>query len=262
MKLTKVLAVAAMGMTIVSCNNNQVKTKASLDTYIDTVSYAIGLNTAMRMSVDAAAKELNPDLYIQGYSEGRDSSNATLIDRKDAEKIISSYFQKLRMDQMKKREEEMKKKAEADFKDYKEENEKFLTENKTKEGVKTTASGLQYQVIKEGSGDAPKVSDKVKVHYHGALIDGTVFDSTMEPKKDPAEFGVTQVIKGWTEGLQLMKPGAKYKFFIPQELAYGYQQRGPVLKPFSTLVFDVELLEVVPPAPLGDGHTKGDGHGH
>ncbi|WP_299711311.1 FKBP-type peptidyl-prolyl cis-trans isomerase [uncultured Tenacibaculum sp.] len=265
MKLTKILAVAAVGVSIVSCNNQQVKTKASLDTYIDSVSYAIGLNTAVRMNMDEAAKSLNPDLYIQGYSEGRDSANTTLIDRKDAEKIISGYFQKVRMEQMKKREEEMKKKAEVDFKDYKKENEQFLVDNKTKEGVKTTASGLQYIVVKEGAGEGPKTTDRVKVHYHGALTDGTVFDSTMEPAKSPAEFGVTQVIKGWTEGLQLMKPGAKYKFFIPQELAYGYQQRGPILKPFSTLVFDVELLEVLPaaqPAQLGAGHSKGDGHGH
>ncbi len=265
MKLTKVLAITALGVTIVSCNNtNQVKTKTSLDTYLDTVSYALGLNTGVRMSTDEAAKELDLDLYIQGYSEARDSSNVTLIDRKDAEQIIGSYFQKLRMDQMKKREEEMKKKAAEQYKDYKKENEQFLVDNKTKEGVKTTASGLQYIVIKEGSGESPKTSDRVKVDYHGTVIDGTKFDSTMEPKKDPIVFGVTQVIKGWTEGLQLMKPGAKYKFFIPQELAYGYQQRSAVIKPFSTLIFDVELLEIVSnqPAQTGQTHTKGDGHGH
>lgn len=263
MKLTKTLAIAAIGVTIVSCNKNQVKTKASLETYNDSVSYAIGLNTAVRMSEDAAAKDLDPDLYIQGYLEGSDSLNTTLIDKKDVEKIISEYFQKIRMEQMKKREEEMKEKAEADFKDYKKENEQFLVDNKSKDGVKTTESGLQYQVLNEGNGNAPTTADKVKVHYHGTLIDGTVFDSSVD-RKQPAEFGVTQVIKGWTEGLQLMKPGAKYKFFIPQELAYGYQQRGPVLKPFSTLVFEVELLDVIPAgqSQLGDGHSAGDGHGH
>ena len=109
--------------------------------------------------------------------------------------------------------------------------------------MQTTESGLQYIVLKEGNGASPKATDKVKVHYHGTLLDGTVFDSSVE-RKEPAEFGVSQVIKGWTEGLQLMNPGAKYKFFIPQDLAYGPQQRGEKIKPFSALVFEVELLEV------------------
>jgi len=257
MKLTKFLATVALGVVVVSCNNGQVKTKSSLDSKIDSVSYAIGVNTAMRMSTDETAKNLNPDLYIQGYMEGIDSANATLIDRKETEKIISQYFQEVRMAQMKKREEEMKAKAEEDFKDYKKENEQFLADNKGKDGIITTESGLQYQVIKEGNGETPKTTDKVKVHYHGTLIDGSVFDSSVD-RNQPAEFGVTQVIKGWTEGLQLMKPGSKYKFFIPQELAYGHQQRGPKLKPFSTLVFDVELLEILPPAGAATSQPKGN----
>lgn len=119
----------------------------------------------------------------------------------------------------------------------------FLEENKKQEGVQVTASGLQYMVLKEGKGDKPAATDKVKVHYHGTLIDGTVFDSSVA-RETPAEFPLNAVISGWTEGLQLMSKGAKYRFYIPQELGYGAQDRG-MIKPFSVLIFDVELLEIV-----------------
>ncbi len=119
----------------------------------------------------------------------------------------------------------------------------FLENNKNQEGVQVTASGLQYKVIKPGKGAQPTIDSKVKVHYHGTLIDGTVFDSSVE-RGTPSEFGLTQVISGWTEGLQLMHKGAKYQFFIPYELAYGSRQMGEI-KPFSTLIFEVELLDIV-----------------
>ncbi|MEA4975310.1 MAG: FKBP-type peptidyl-prolyl cis-trans isomerase [Paludibacter sp.] len=135
------------------------------------------------------------------------------------------------------------KKMEAQYNDNKVAGQSFLAENAKKEGVITTASGLQYEVIKKGNGPLPKDTDKVKVHYHGTLVDGTVFDSSVD-RGQPAEFGVTQVIKGWVEGLQLMPVGSKYKFYIPQELAYGSQSQGQI-KPFSTLIFEVELLEIV-----------------
>ena len=122
---------------------------------------------------------------------------------------------------------------------------KFLEVNRSKEGVQTTDSGLQYIVLKEGSGDKPKAISKVKVHYHGTSLDGTVFDSSVD-KGVPSEFFVNQVIKGWTEGLQLMSVGSKYKFFIPQELAYGaFPHQGSPIKPFSALIFEVELLEII-----------------
>lgn len=135
------------------------------------------------------------------------------------------------------------KKMEAQYNDNKVAGQNFLAENAKKEGVITTASGLQYEVIKKGNGPLPKDTDKVKVHYHGTLVDGTVFDSSVD-RGQPAEFGVTQVIKGWVEGLQLMPVGSKYKLYIPQELAYGSQSQGQI-KPFSTLIFEVELLEIV-----------------
>ena len=123
--------------------------------------------------------------------------------------------------------------------------QKFLAENASKEGVKTTASGLQYIVKEPGGGAAPTPADKVEVHYEGRLLDGTVFDSSMK-RGTPAQFGVTQVIPGWTEGLQLMKEGAKYTFFIPSDLAYGPRGSGQQIGPDATLIFDVELIKVNP----------------
>ena len=118
-----------------------------------------------------------------------------------------------------------------------------MAENKAKDGIQTTASGLQYRVISEGKGDSPAASDQVTVHYEGKLIDGNIFDSSIK-RGEPTQFGVSQVIPGWVEGLQLMKPGAKYEFFIPQELAYGANGSGGTIPPFSALIFEVELIKV------------------
>ena len=135
------------------------------------------------------------------------------------------------------------KKLEATYGANKAAGDAFLAENAKKAGVVTTASGLQYEVVVAGKGAKPVETDKVRVHYHGTLIDGTVFDSSVE-RGEPAEFGVNQVIKGWVEGLQLMPVGSKYKFYIPQQLAYGAQAQGKI-NPFSALVFEVELIAIV-----------------
>jgi FKBP-type peptidyl-prolyl cis-trans isomerase FklB len=119
----------------------------------------------------------------------------------------------------------------------------FLAENKSKDGIQTTDSGLQYKITEEGTGESPQGTDQVTVHYTGKLIDGTVFDSSVE-RGEPTQFGINQVIPGWVEGLQLMKPGAKYEFFIPQELAYGEQGSQGAIPPFSALIFEVELIKV------------------
>tara|TARA_Y100000766_G_C18893273_1_gene599627 strand:- start:1818 stop:2333 length:516 start_codon:yes stop_codon:yes gene_type:complete len=148
-------------------------------------------------------------------------------------------MQEAMMNMRKKMVEERKQKAEEN----KTSGAKYLEENKAKEGVKVTESGLQYKVLKEGEGAQPKESDTVKVHYKGTLIDGTEFDSSYS-RNEPAEFGVGQVIRGWVEGLQLMKVGSKYQFFIPSDLAYGPQGR-PSIPPNSVLIFEVELLDIV-----------------
>lgn len=240
MKLTNILAATVVGLSVVSCSNGQFKEKSSLATEVDSVSYALGLDMANKIKVNF--DDMDQGLFVQGFKNGMDSTNL-LIESKDINNILRTFFQKKQQERMKEMQEEQAKKAEVEFGDNKKAGEEFLAENKTKDGVQTTESGLQYIVLKEGEGEAPTASSRVKVHYHGTLTDGTVFDSSVE-RGEPSEFGVGQVIKGWTEGLQLMKPGAKYKFFIPQDLAYGAQQRGQHIKPFSALVFEVELLEV------------------
>ena len=185
-------------------------------------------------NVKTNVSEIDSELFMQGYRNYLDSTNI-LIKEEDCQQVLSAYFQKKQAEKMKEQQAEGEKNKVA--------NEKFLEDNKSKDGVKVTESGLQYSVIKEGTGEKPTAESKVKVHYHGTLIDGTVFDSSVE-RGEPAEFGVNQVIRGWTEGLQLMSVGSKYKFFIPQDLAYGARQTGEKIKPYSTLVFEVELLEV------------------
>ena len=148
---------------------------------------------------------------------------------------------------MRKYMEAEKKKAEENkilYGDNIEKGENFLAENGKREGVVTTTSGLQYEIIKKGNGATPTANDKVRVHYHGTLIDGTVFDSSID-RGEPAEFGVSQVIKGWTEALQLMPVGSKWKLYIPYDLAYGDKEVSEEIKPYSTLIFEVELLDIV-----------------
>ncbi|MBJ2173184.1 FKBP-type peptidyl-prolyl cis-trans isomerase [Aureibaculum sp. A20] len=241
MKIVKFFTVILMSTVLFSCNSQGV-TKKALKTEIDSVSYALGVNIAS--SLKQTFDDLDNDLVMQGYRNGADSMNI-LIPAAKTDSIIRAYMQGKQMAEQEKQQAEALAKAEKDFAPIKAEGEKFLAENKTKEGVKTTDSGLQYIVLKEGTGEKPMATSKVKVHYHGTLIDGTVFDSSVD-KGVPAEFGVGQVIKGWTEGLQLMPVGSKFKFFIPQELAYGAFPRpnGPI-KPFATLVFEVEMLEIV-----------------
>ena len=224
------LAVLVIG-TLFSCEN-QVKEVKSLETELDSVSYAVGLS--MSSQLKNGFEDVNKEILIQAIRNGLDSTNL-LLDSKDIQKTIQTYFQK--------KQEENKKKELAKFEVYKKEGLAFLEANKTKEGVKTTESGLQYVVLKEGKGRKPKTTDRVKVHYHGTTVDGTVFDSSVD-RGNPSEFGVTQVIKGWTEGLQLMTVGSKYKFFIPQELAYGANPRPGIIKPYMALIFEVELLDI------------------
>ncbi|OBQ52212.1 FKBP-type peptidyl-prolyl cis-trans isomerase [Tamlana sp. s12] len=233
MKIMKCLSLLTLVLLVVSCNNQSSVSNKPIKTELDSVSYAIGMDVAknVKMSFD----DFDNELFVQGFTNVLDSTNI-LLDEATAQKVVRAFFQKKQQEEAAKRVEEGEK--------NKEEGVAFLESNKSKEGVQTTASGLQYIVLKEGTGAKPTKDSKVKVHYHGTLIDGTVFDSSVD-RGEPTEFGVTQVIKGWTEGLQLMSEGAKYKFFIPQELAYGANPRpGGPIKPYATLIFDVELLEV------------------
>lgn len=199
---------------------------------VDSVSYGIGLN--MSVSIKKEFAEANVDAIVAGIKEGLKDENT--ISPELLQQAVAIYF---------------KRKADAASNLKLEEAQKtlkegvaFLEANKAKEGVVTTESGLQYIVMKEGTGKNPSATSSVTVHYHGTTPDGTVFDSSVN-RGQPATFGLNQVIKGWTEGLQLMKEGAKYKFFLPNQLAYGSNPPpGGVIKSLMPLVFEVELIKV------------------
>ncbi len=196
---------------------------------MDKLSYALGISFGQQI---AQANLQISDFQV--FAKGLEVSikgTAPEIDFAECQQVLNDYFSNIQ-------EEETNKMNAA-----KKEGEDFLSKNGKRPEVKTTASGLQYEVIKEGTGKRPTVNDVVKVHYHGTLIDGTVFDSSVK-RGTPAEFGVSQVIKGWVEALQLMPVGSKYKLYIPSELAYGQQGAGAMIKPNSALVFEVELLEI------------------
>lgn len=241
MKIIKVLSLLMVAVIMSSCNNKAVSNKP-LKTEIDSVSYALGVNigTSIKTSFD----EVDNELLIQGYMNVLDSSNI-LIENDKVETILRTYMQKKQVETQAKQKEEALKKAEDQFADVKAAGEKFLQENMTKEGVEITESGLQYIVMNEGTGEKPTATSKIKIHYHGYLTDGTVFDSSVD-RGEPYESLANQFIPGFTEGLLLMSEGSKYKFFIPQDIGYGaFPRQGGVIKPFAALIFEVELLEIV-----------------
>jgi FKBP-type peptidyl-prolyl cis-trans isomerase len=205
-----------------------------LKTLDEQAAYAIGLDIGKSILADGA--ELNPDLVAKGLTDAMKKSKPLLTDAEIKE--VMTAFSKA-----------MQAKADAKAKTAGEKNMKdgaaFLAANKAKKGVKTTETGLQYEVLKGGDGASPKKTDVVRVHYHGTLMDGKVFDSSVE-RKEPAEFPVNRVIAGWTEALQLMKVGDKWKLTIPANLAYGERGTpGGPIPPNAVLVFEVELLEIV-----------------
>lgn len=193
--------------------------------------------TSMVFAADST-KEMNNEQIISGLF-GALRNQALAIPTSEATDYVQSRVEKAQEESQRISEEEMK----ADNKDAIEEGEAFLKENAERDEVVVLPSGLQYEVIKKGTGAIPTSTDQVKVHYHGALIDGTVFDSSID-RGEPIVFGVTQVIPGWTEALQLMPVGSEWKVYIPYDLGYGAQGSGPDIKPFSTLVFDVKLLGI------------------
>ena len=200
---------------------------------MDKLSYALGIGIGSQLA-GMGAKELNIDDFAQAIKDVISGSELK-VDNAEAQTLVQNFFQE--------QEAKQQEAAAEAGKAAKVAGEDFLAENGKKDGVVTLPSGLQYQVLKEGDGKKPSATDQVVCHYEGTLIDGTVFDSSYQ-RNQPATFGLNQVIAGWTEGVQLMQEGAKYRFFIPYNLAYGERGAGAQIPPFAALVFDVELIEV------------------
>lgn len=211
-----------------SAQKNETK-KTTMKNELDSMSYFLGNEIGSYYRTNDI--ELNPDLFMEGMVDAL--NNSSKLDEETKEKVMAMFQQ------------QQQKKANQQLDMTKEAGRKFLEENKKKSGVKTTASGLQYKIVKSAEGVSPNASDQVKVHYHGTLIDGTVFDSSVQ-RGETITFGLNQVIRGWTEGLQLMKTGEKFIFYIPSELGYGDRAAGAQIPGGSTLIFEVELFEVNP----------------
>ena len=201
---------------------------------MDKVSYALGLGIGRQLS-QMGATDLNIDDFAQAIKDVLAGNQPKVADQ-EAQQIVQEFFQA----------QEAKQRAAAAEKGKaaRQAGEEYLAANAKKEGVVTLPSGLQYMVLNEGKGKKPKATDKVKCHYEGMLIDGTMFDSSIQ-RGEPAVFPLNQVIAGWTEGLQLMTEGSKYRFFIPYSLGYGEHGAGTSIPPFSALIFDVELIGVL-----------------
>lgn len=193
---------------------------------MDKVSYALGIGIGRQLA-DMGANDIVTEDFAAAMKDVLTGAQLQ-IDETEAQAMVQEYLQR---------------KGEERLKNVKAEGEAFLAENAKKEGIVTLPSGLQYQVLQEGNGKSPKATDQVKCHYEGTLINGKVFDSSYR-RGEPATFPLNGVIAGWTEGLQLMKEGAKYRFFIPFNLAYGTRGAGQDIRPYATLIFDVELIEV------------------
>lgn len=236
----RVLAVCACASLLFACAKQEEAPKpVELTTDAQKFGYAIGVD------LGGSLKPIATHVDVTALKQGLDDINAGLepkLDEKTREDIKNAVSQKMQEEQLAQREEASKKATE--------EGTQFLAENAKRPEVKTTASGLQYEVFKEGEGDSPKESDEVTVHYTGTLINGEEFDSSVS-RGQPVTFPLGNVIPGWTEGVQLMKPGAKYKFYIPSALGYGERGAGAKIGPNATLIFEVELLSVGKPADGG-----------
>ncbi len=202
---------------------------------MDKLSYALGLGIGQQLKQMGLKGSLVVEDFAASITDVLED-NPLKVSHQEGQQIVNTFFQQL---EQKKNAE----KAEAG-KAAKEEGSKFLAENAKKEGITVTKSGLQYEVLTEGTGKKPKATDTVRCHYEGRLLDGTIFDSSYK-RNAPADFGLQQVIAGWTEGVQLMGEGAKYRFYIPYMLAYGEGGAGAMIPPFATLIFDVELIKVL-----------------
>ena len=202
---------------------------------MDKFSYALGLGIGQQLKQMGLKGKLVINDFAASITDVLED-NDLKVSHQEGQQIVNAFFRELEQKQN-------AAKAEAG-KAAKEEGAKFLAENAKKEGITVTKSGLQYEVLTEGTGKKPKATDTVRCHYEGRLLDGTIFDSSYK-RNAPADFGLQQVIAGWTEGVQLMAEGAKYRFYIPYMLAYGEGGAGAMIPPFATLIFDVELIKVL-----------------
>ncbi len=196
------------------------------DNYMDSVSYSLGVMVAQNLK-QQGIKNINQEAFTTAFQDVLEDKELK-IDAESASKVINQFFVK---------------QEESKFAMNKEAGEMFLSKNKQRPEVVTTESGLQYEILSRGDGTKPALTDKVRVHYHGTLTNGDVFDSSVD-RGESISFPLNGVIKGWQEGLQLMNVGSKYKFYIPYDLAYGANAAGAKIKPFSALVFEVELLGI------------------
>lgn len=194
---------------------------------MDKFSYGLGMGIGQNL-LSMGVKDMNVEDFIKGINDVLKGAKLEMS-HSDAQQVVNEHFRKL---------------AEEAYAQNKASGEAFLVANAKKEGVVTLSSGLQYEVIKEGVGKKPSASDRVQCHYEGTLIDGTIFDSSVK-RGEPAVFGVNQVIKGWVEALQLMQEGAKWRLYIPYDMAYGEHGAGEMIPPYSALIFDVELIKVL-----------------
>ena len=210
----------------IACKTEKTNKTANLITELDSVSYSLGVNIGE--NIKTQFEDFNLDNFEAGIKDVLEKDVEAKISDNQAQAIIQSYFSK-----------KQQKQSESVI----EEGINFLRENGKREGVTTLASGLQYEVIDDGTGPKPTIEDNVTTHYHGTLIDGTVFDSSVD-RGEPASFPVGGVIKGWTEALQLMAVGSKWKLYVPYDLAYGERGAGPQIGPYSTLIFEVELISI------------------
>jgi len=220
-------------VNIATSGDTPGKQKKKLNTEKEKVSYSLGVEIGR--SFKGLKKEIDMDTLWKGFTDSI-NDNDLLMSEQESREVKQKFLTRIQKQRNSKRENM------AD--DNKKEGMTFLLENKTKAGVITTKSGLQYIVLRKGDGDKPKETDQVKVHYRGTLLNGDEFDSSYK-RGNPATFRLNAVIKGWQEGLQLMSPGSKYKFFIPAELGYGERGAGSMIGPNATLIFEVELLDIV-----------------
>jgi FKBP-type peptidyl-prolyl cis-trans isomerase len=219
---------------IASCNSEKNYAQVKLNSKEDSVSYYLGVSYGSGLKQSKIDSIFNSQAFLKGMNEAINSDTLP-VSQFMIQTYLNSFFMEFQASQLK-----------NEYKDYIAENKEFLVANAKKDSVVSLPNGLQYVILRDGNGNKPTINDRIRVHYSGTLIDGTVFDSSYR-RNEPAEFNVGEVIPGWTEIIQLMPVGSKWRVYIPEDLAYGSNSpQGSAIKPYSTLIFVVELLEILP----------------